>query len=260
MSDNLKVVILAGGLGTRLQEETSVKPKPMVEIGDKPILWHIMKIYSAYAFNEFVIALGYKGDWIKKYFLNYYHLDHDFSIHTKDGRIEMHDGKYEDWKIHLVDTGHETQTGGRLKRLKKLIGNETFMMTYGDGVADINIKELLAFHRKQGKLATVTAVRPEARFGGLTLEGDAVRQFLEKPQVGEGWVNGGFFVLEPKVLDYIAGDDTFFELDPVRKLVAEGELAAYRHDGFWQPMDTLRDVGRLNNLWAKNIAPWKIWK
>jgi glucose-1-phosphate cytidylyltransferase len=260
MGDNMKVVILAGGMGTRLQEETAVKPKPMVEIGEKPVLWHIMKIYSTYAFNEFVIALGYKGDWIKKYFLNYYHLDHDFSIHTKDGRIDMHDGKYEDWAVHLVDTGHETQTGGRLKRLKKLIGNETFMMTYGDGVADINIKELLAFHRKQGKLATVTAVRPEARFGALALDGDSVAQFLEKPQVGEGWVNGGFFVLEPKVLDYIAGDDTFFELEPVRKLVAEGEFAAYRHDGFWQPMDTLRDVRRLNDLWAKNNAPWKVWK
>ena len=260
MSDNMKVVILAGGMGTRMQEETAVKPKPMVEIGGKPILWHIMKIYSAYAFNEFVITLGYKGEWIKKYFLNYYHLDNDFSIHTKDGRIDMHDGEYEDWIVHLVDTGQETMTGGRLKRLKKWIGNETFMMTYGDGVANINIKELFAFHRKHGKLATVTAVRPEARFGGLTLEEDSVTQFLEKPQVGEGWINGGFFVLEPKVLDYIGGDDTFFEWEPVRKLVAEGQLAAFRHDGFWQPMDTLRDVQRLNDLWAKNNAPWKIWK
>ena len=235
MSNNLKVVILAGGLGTRLQEETTVKPKPMVEIGGKPILWHIMKIYSKYEFNEFVIALGYKGEWIKKYFLDYHNLDRDFSIHTKDGSIDMHDGTYDDWKVHLVDTGYDTQTGGRLKRLKKLIGNETFMMTYGDGVADINIKDLLAFHRKQGKLATITAVRPESRFGGLELKGDSVTKFIEKPQTGEGWINGGFFVLEPEVLDYIEGDDTFFELKPVQKLVAEGQLAAYRHDGFWQP-------------------------
>jgi len=260
MSDNLKVVILAGGMGTRLQEETAVKPKPMVEIGDKPILWHIMKIYYAYAFNEFVIALGYKGDWIKKYFLDYYRLDHDMSIHTRDGRIEPHDGEYEDWVVHLIDTGVETKTGGRIKRLKDRIGRQTFMMTYGDGVADINVKELLAFHRKHGKLATVMAVRPEARFGGLTLRGDMVEQFLEKSQISEGWVNGGFFILEPKVLDYIDGDDTFFEWNPVRKLAAEGQLAAYRHSGFWQPMDTLRDVRRLNSLWAKNSAPWKVWK
>ena len=260
MSDNLKVVILAGGMGTRLQEETTVKPKPMVEIGEKPVLWHIMKTYSAYAFNEFVIALGYKGEWIKKYFLNYYRVDHNFTVHTKDGRIDMHKGEYEDWKVHLVDTGYETQTGGRIKRLKDIIGNETFMLTYGDGVANVNIKELLAFHRKHGKLATVTAVRPESRFGGLDIDGDMVKEFKEKPQMGEGWANGGFFVLEPKIFDYIDGDDTFFELKPMEKLVAENQLAAYRHNGFWQPMDTLRDVRRLNDLWAKGSAPWKIWK
>ncbi|MEI8349906.1 MAG: glucose-1-phosphate cytidylyltransferase [Candidatus Omnitrophota bacterium] len=260
MNDNLKVVILAGGMGTRLEEETVVKPKPMVEIGNKPILWHIMKIYSAYAYNEFVIALGYKGEWIKKYFLNYSRLDYDSSIHAEDVCVDMRDGRDDGWLVHLVETGIETLTGGRLKRLKKLIGNETFMMTYGDGVANVNIKELLAFHRKHGKLATVTAVRPEVRFGGLTIEGDIVTQFIEKSQVGEGWVNGGFFVLEPKVLDYIEGDNIYFECEPIRRLVADGQLAAYRHDSFWQPMDTLRDVRRLNDFWAKNNAPWKVWK
>jgi len=259
MNKNLKVVILAGGLGTRLQEETGVKPKPMIEIGNKPVLWHIMKIYSTYAFNEFIIALGYKGEHIKKYFLNFYHLHQNFTLHTKDGRIEIHDGKHEDWVIHLVDTGFETQTGGRLKRLKKWIGGETFMMTYGDGVANVDLKALLAFHRKQGKLATVTAVRPESRFGGLSLQDNLVTKFVEKPQIEVGWISGGFFVLEPEVLDYIDGDDVPFERKPVAKLVAEGQLAAYRHDDFWQPMDTIRDVRLLNALWAKNNAPWKIW-
>lgn len=256
----MKVVILAGGLGTRLQEETTVKPKPMVEIGEKPILWHIMKTYSAYGFNEFVIALGYKGEWIKKYFLNYYHLDHDFSIDTKNGHIDMHDGEFEDWKVHLIDTGRETQTGGRLKRLKDIIGNETFMMTYGDGVANVNIKELVAFHRQNGKLATVTAVRPESRFGEVVLKDSLVERFIEKPQLGEGWINGGFFVLEPQVLNFIDGDDTAFEREPIRRLVAEGQLAAFRHGDFWQPMDTLRDTRLLNDLWAKGLAPWKVWK
>lgn len=260
MSDNIKVVILAGGMGTRLQEETVIKPKPMVEIGDKPILWHIMKIYSAQGFNEFVIPLGYKGNWIKKYFLNYHHLDSDFSIHTKDGRIETHDGKIEDWTVHLVDTGLETSTGGRIKRLKKWIGDRTFMLTYGDGVANVNIKELLDFHRKHGKLVTVTAVRPESRFGGLNIQEDLVKKFKEKPQLGEGWINGGFFVMEPKVLDYIDGDGVLFEGKPLERISSEDQLVAYRHDGFWQPMDTLRDMKLLNDLWAKGSAPWKIWK
>ncbi len=260
MSNKLKVVILAGGMGTRLQEETSVKPKPMIEICGKPILWHIMKIYSAYEFNEFVIALGYKSEWIKKFFLNYYHLSQDFSIYTKDGHIDTHNGKFEDWIVRLIDTGYDTQTGGRIKRLKEWIGNETFLMTYGDGVADVNINELLAFHRKQGKLATVTAVRPEARFGGLSIQNDAVTQFIEKPQLGEGWISGGFFVLEPEVLDYIDGDDVAFERKPIEKLVAKSQLAAFRHHGFWQPMDTLKDVRFVNDLWAKGIAPWKVWK
>lgn len=260
MSDNIKVVILAGGLGTRLQEETTVKPKPMIEVGEKPVLWHIMKTYSSFGFNDFVLALGYKGDWIKKYFLNYYHLDHDFSINTKNGHIDIYDCEREDWMVHLVDTGHDTQTGGRLKRLKKFIGNKTFMMTYGDGVANVNIKELLSFHRKNGKLATVTAVRPEARFGEVVLKDNMVEQFIEKPQLGGGWISGGYFVLEPQVLDYIAGDDTAFERNPMERLVAEGQLAAFRHSDFWHPMDTLRDVRFLNDLWAKGSAPWKIWK
>jgi len=260
MADTMKVVILAGGYGTRLQEETVLKPKPMIEIGGRPILWHIMKIYAAFACTEFIVALGYKGEYIKKYFLDYYHLDHDISIHTRDGRIETRGGKREDWTAHLVDTGIDTLTGGRLKRLKDWIGGGTFMMTYGDGVADIDINALLAHHRRCGKLATVTAVRPESRFGGLTLEGDLVSHFVEKPQISEGWISGGFFVLEPKVLDYIGDENILFERGPLEKLASERQLAAYRHDGFWQPMDTLRDVALLNDLWAKGKAPWKLWK
>lgn len=260
MNDKLKVVILAGGLGTRLQEETTIKPKPMVEIGNKPILWHIMKIYSSQGFSEFIVALGYKGGWIKKYFLNYCHLDHDFSVHTKDGRVEMHEGKCEDWIVHLIDTGIDTQTGGRIKRLKKWIDGQTFMMTYGDGVANVDLKELLAFHRKHGKLATVTAVRPESRFGSINMEKDRVVQFIEKPQLGEGWINGGFFVFEPRVLDYIEGDSVCFEKEPIARLVSEGQLVAFRHSDFWHSMDTLRDATLLNDIWNKNRAPWKMWK
>jgi glucose-1-phosphate cytidylyltransferase len=256
----MKVVILVGGLGTRLQEETAIKPKPMVEIGGRPILWHIMKIYYSHGFNEFVLPLGYKGEWIKKYFLNYHYLDQDFSIYTKDKRVKMHNGQYDDWIVHLIDTGVGTMTGGRLKRLREWIGSETFMMTYGDGVANINLKDLLAFHRKHGKLATVTAVRPEARFGSLTIEDDMIKQFLEKPQVGEGWINGGFFVLEPEVLNYIDGDNTTFEMEPMRKLAARNQLAAFRHNDFWQPIDTLRDVRRLNSLWENKDASWKTWE
>jgi glucose-1-phosphate cytidylyltransferase len=256
----MKVVILVGGFGTRLQEETAVKPKPMIEIGGKPILWHIMKIYYSHGFNEFVLPLGYKGEWIKKYFLNYHYLDQDLSIHTKDKRVKMHNGQCDDWIVHLIDTGAGTMTGGRLKRLREWIGSETFMMTYGDGVANVDLKDLLAFHRKHGKLATVTAVRPEARFGSLTIEDDMVKQFLEKPQVGEGWINGGFFVLEPEVLNYIDGDNTTFEMEPMRKLADENQLAAFRHNDFWQPIDTLRDVRRLNSLWENKDASWKTWE
>lgn len=255
----MKVVILAGGLGTRLSEETSVKPKPMVEIGGKPLLWHIMNIYASFAHKEFFVALGYKGEIIKNYFLNYYYLRNNFSINLAKGSIEVYDESPEDWIINLIDTGANTETGGRLKRLTSWIGKETFMMTYGDGVANINIPQLIEFHRQHGKLATVTAVRPPARFGGIIFDGDKVIRFLEKPQIGEGWINGGFFVLEPEVLDYIAGDETFFEREPLEKLAEDGQLVAYRHNDFWQCMDTLRDVKLLESLWQTKNAPWKVW-
>lgn len=256
----MKVAILAGGLGTRLQEETTIKPKPMVEIGGRPMLWHIMNIYSAHDFSEFVVALGHMGEVIKSYFLNYYYLRNSLSIHLKNGQVDVHNGDREDWLVHLVETGPRTQTGGRIKRLAPWIGNETFMLTYGDGVANINIDHLVSFHRQHGKLATITAVRPPARFGGLGFEGDLVNSFEEKPQIGEGWINGGFFVLEPEVLEYIEGDATPWEGDPLERLAREGQLVAYRHEGFWQCMDTLRDVRLLENLWAEDRAPWKIWK
>jgi len=255
----MKTVILAGGLGTRLAEETELTPKPMVEIGGSPILWHIMKIYAARGFNEFVVALGYKGATIKNWFLNYQYLASDFTIGFRNGTIDLHDGDKEDWLVHLVDTGLHPQTGGRLKRLEPWIRDGTFMMTYGDGVADVDVGKLLEFHRGHGKLATVTAVRPPARFGGLSFEGDHVTHFVEKPQIGEGWINGGFFVLEPQVLDYIDGDDTPFEHEPLERLAAEGQLVAHRHDGFWQCMDTLRDVRLLESLWQSGDVPWKIW-
>jgi glucose-1-phosphate cytidylyltransferase len=255
----VKTVILAGGLGTRLVEETEVTPKPMVEIGGSPILWHIMKIYSTSGFDEFVLALGYKGAAIKNWFLNYQYLASDFSIGFRAGKVDLHDGDREDWLVHLVDTGLQTQTGGRLKRLAPWLQDGTFMMTYGDGVADIDIRELLEFHRSHGKLATVTAVRPPARFGGLTFEGDHVTHFLEKPQIGEGWINGGFFVLEPQVIEYIDGDETAFEREPLERLAAAGELVAHRHEGFWQCMDTLRDVRLLESLWESGDVPWRTW-
>ena len=251
----MKVVILAGGLGTRLAEETELKPKPMVEIGGRPILWHVMEIYAIHGYNEFIVALGYKGEVIKNYFLNYYYLRNDVSIRLSNGQVEVHDGSREDWLVHLIDTGLYTQTGGRIKRLAPWIA-ETFMLTYGDGVADIDIPELVAFHRGHGKLATVTAVPPPARFGGLKFQGDRVARFEEKPQIGQGWINGGFFVLEPGVLDYIEGDETFFERGPLERLAAEGQLMAYRHAGFWQCMDTLRDVRLLESLWESGEAPW----
>ena len=255
----MKVAILAGGHGTRLQEETEVRPKPMVEIGDKPILWHIMSIYAAHGFSEFIIALGHKGEVIKNYFLNYYYLRNSFSVHLASGDAEVHGGDREDWLVHLVDTGFDTQTGGRIKHLQQWLGNATFMMTYGDGVARINVQDLVAFHKSHRKLATITAVRPPARFGGLTFEGDRVARFLEKPQIGEGWINGGFFVLEPGVVDFIEGDDTVFEREPLERLAREGQLVAYRHDDFWQCMDTLRDVMFLQSLWGLGKAPWKVW-
>jgi glucose-1-phosphate cytidylyltransferase len=256
----MKVVILAGGYGTRLQEETAVRPKPMVEIGGRPLLWHIMQIYAAYGHTEFFIALGYKGEVIKQYFLTYYLYHHSFRIDLATGRVQVYNGTPENWTVHLIDTGLETQTGGRLKRLAPFLGRETFLMTYGDGVADVDLDALVAFHRRHGRLATVTAVRPPARFGGLTFDGDRVVRFVEKPSLGEGWINGGFFVLEPGVLDYIAGDATPFEGEPLERLAADGELMAYRHQGFWQCMDTLRDVRLLESLWQSGEAPWKVWR
>lgn len=255
----MKVIILAGGLGTRLQEETVVKPKPMVEIGEQPVLWHIMNIYAAYGYNEFIIALGYKGEWIKKYFLNYHCLSCDITVKTASGETKIHDyGMQKDWIVHLVDTGYHTNTGGRLKRLAHFVENETFMLTYGDAVANINIKKLIDFHRQHGKIGTVAAVRPPSRFGGLTLKDNLVEEFIEKPQIGEGFISGGFFVLEPKVLQYIASDQNSLERELLPRLVKEKQLCAYRHEGFWQCMDVLREVQLLNSLWESGSAPWKI--
>jgi glucose-1-phosphate cytidylyltransferase len=255
----VKTVILAGGIGTRLAEETESTPKPMVDIGGSPILWHIMKIYGAYGFNEFLIALGYRPDVIKNYFLNYFYLRNDFTIDVSRGAVDVHEGQREDWQVHLIDTGLETQTGGRLKRLDSQLRDGTFMLTYGDGVCDVDIQALVDFHRSHGKLATVTAVRPPARFGGLSFNGELVAEFIEKPQIGEGWINGGFFVLEPEVLDYIDDDATIWEREPLERLADEGQLVAFRHEGFWQCMDTLRDVRLLQALWQGGDVPWKVW-
>ncbi len=255
----MKVVILAGGIGSRLSEETETRPKPMIEIGGQPMLWHIMKIYAAHRYNEFIIALGYKGEIVKEYFLRYHFRQNDVSVRLSDGQVEIHDGARDDWHVHLVGTGLYTETGGRVKRLAPWLGREPFMMTYGDGVANIDIRDLVSFHRRHGKLATVTAVRPPARFGGLDFEGDLVTQFVEKPQIGEGWINGGFFVLEPRVLDYVEGDETHFEYEPLQRLAEDSQLVAYRHEGFWQCMDTLRDVRLLRRLWDGGGAPWRVW-
>jgi glucose-1-phosphate cytidylyltransferase len=253
----MKTVILCGGLGTRLAEETNVKPKPMVEIGGKPIVWHIMKSYEHYGFKDFVLALGYKGEFIKDYFLHYHARQSDLTVHLKSGNVDYSNPTAEDWNVSLIDTGAETMTGGRILRLKsQLKDNGTFMLTYGDGVSDVNIEELLAFHRSHGKLATVTAVRPPVRFGELLITDNAVSQFQEKPQAGEGWINGGYFVFEPKVLDYIADDSTFLEREPLEKLAQNGELMAYKHPGFWQCMDTIRDRDSLEANWQSGKAPW----
>lgn len=256
----MKVVILAGGVGTRLGEETAVKPKPMVEIGGYPILWHIMKIYSAYGYNEFVLALGYKAFVIKDYFLNFRPWTRNFSICMASGTISYHDGPENNWTVHLIDTGYETMTGGRIRRASEFIGDEPFMLTYGDGVANIDIPALVEFHKKSGKFATVTTVRPAARFGTVVLKDGVVSSFHEKSQSGEGWINGGFFVLEPEIRRYIQdGDATIWERDPLESLAKDGQLAAFEHGGFWHPMDTLRDVRQLEELWQSGAPPWKVW-
>jgi len=257
----MKVVILAGGLGSRLNEETDAKPKPMVDIGEKPILWHIMKIYSSYGFNDFIVCLGYKGYMIKEYFINYFNHMSDFTVDLSNGKVERHNSKAELWKITLVDTGLNTMTGGRIKRIKKYVKDEAFMLTYGDGVGNINLNDLLACHYSHGKLATITAVQPPGRFGAVNLiEQDKVASFLEKP-VGDGaWINGGFFVLEPGIFDYIRGDETLWEQDPLESLAKDGCLYAYKHHGFWRPMDTLRDKRELEELWMSGKAPWKTWE
>jgi glucose-1-phosphate cytidylyltransferase len=264
----VKVVILAGGLGTRLSEETTAKPKPMVEIGERPILWHIMKTYSHYGFNDFVVCLGYKGYVIKEYFSNYFLHMSDVTFDMRDNSMQVHQNAAEPWRVTLVDTGADTQTGGRIRRVGEYVRDDTFMLTYGDGVADLDIAKLLEFHRAHGKLATITAVQPLGRFGALQIDEDladgqlsapAVRAFQEKP-VGDGaWVNGGFFVLEPAVLDRLEGADMPFERTPLESLAADGELRAYRHRGFWQPMDALRDVRTLEALWDSGEAPWAVW-
>ena len=261
----MRVVILAGGLGTRLSEETASRPKPMVNVGERPILWHIMKSYSHYGFSDFIVCLGYKGYVIKEYFANYFLHMSDVTFDMRDNSMQVHQHAAEPWKVTLVDTGADTQTGGRIKRVADYLGGETFMATYGDGVADLDLGRLLAFHRAHGRLATLTAVQPLGRFGALQLDegpGDsaAVRGFQEKPQGDGAWVNGGFFVLEPAVLDRIDGDDTAFEGHPLGSLAADGELRAFRHHGFWQPMDTLRDLRALEALWDSGRAPWAAWR
>jgi glucose-1-phosphate cytidylyltransferase len=257
----MKAVILAGGLGTRISEESHLKPKPMIEIGERPILWHIMKIYSHYGVNDFIICAGYKQHVIKEYFM-------DYSLHCSDvtfdfaagGKMQIHNNISEPWKVTVVDTGLNTMTGGRIKRIKKYVGDKTFMLTYGDGVTDLNIRELMQFHKKSGKHATLTAVRPDGRFGILDIDGDTIAAFREKNKEDAGWANGGFMVLEPSVFDYITGgDETIFEQGPLQKISAEGQLAAFKHDGYWQCMDTLRDKEKLEELWKDGKAPWKMW-
>lgn len=256
----MKVVILAGGLGTRLSEETSLRPKPMVDIGDKPILWHIMKIYSTYGFNEFIICLGYKGYYIKEYFANYFLHQSDVTIDLSDNSITTHQTQAEPWKITLVDTGKESMTGGRIKRIQQHIGNETFLLTYGDGVGNVNIQELLNFHKKHGKLLTVTAVQPSGRFGALNInDSGSVTSFLEKPKGDGAWINGGYFVCDPGIFNYISGDNTIWEKEPIEQMAKEGEMVAYKHTGYWKPMDTLRDKQELEAEWNSGIASWKIW-
>jgi glucose-1-phosphate cytidylyltransferase len=255
----VKAVILAGGLGTRIAEETTVRPKPMVEIGGKPILWHIMKIYSHYGINDFIICLGYKGYVIKEYFANYFLHMSDVTFDMVSNKMDVHQNSAEPWRVTLVDTGDKTMTGGRLKRVRKYLGDEVFCFTYGDGVSDIDVGALVAFHKQHGRLGTVTAVQPPGRYGALEMDGDLVKGFMEKPQGDGGWINGGFFVLSPKVIDFIDGDNTSWESGPLEALAKENKLAAFQHQGFWQPMDTLRDKTHLEELWVSNRSPWKVW-
>lgn len=256
----MKVVILAGGLGTRLAEETEVRPKPMVEIGGQPILWHIMKQFAFHGLEEFVVALGYKGEVVKKFFVDYVEYGGDFTVDCRRRNVRRHDADRDRWVVHLHDTGSATNTGGRLRRLRPLLARERFVVTYGDGVSDVDLKALLRFHEAQGKLATVTAVRPPARYGGLFFEGDLVSRFTEKPQAGEGWINGGYIVMEPGALELLAGDETSLEADLLEDLARRGELAAYRHEGFWHCMDTLRDKRFLEGMWNAGRAPWRLWE
>lgn len=255
----MKVVILAGGMGTRLAEETVTRPKPMVEIGGRPIIWHIMKHYAHYGYKEFIVALGYKGEMIKRYFHDYFCMNGSLSISLTDGKIEMHDVVKEDWLVHLVNTGLHTNTGGRIKQLKPWLNEEAFMLTYGDGVCNVDLHKLLQFHQENGKMVTVTAVRPPARFGSLNFtEGDLITEFVEKPLTGEGWINGGYFVIENAALEYIR-DDVPWESEPLRNIAADGKLVAFRHSDFWQCMDTYRELKILENYWKSGKAPWKIW-
>lgn len=256
----MKAVILAGGFGSRLSEETALRPKPMVEIGGKPILLHIMNIFAAHGVTEFIIAVGYKGEIIKNFFLNFHALNNDLSVDLGTGLTTIHNGNQLNWKVHIVDTGIPTQTGGRLRRLQRWLDyDDTFMFTYGDGVTDLNIRALIAFHHAHGRLATMTTVRVPARFGRISFDGDRVKTFCEKPEAGEGWINGGYFVLNRKVIDYIEGDDTVWEREPLERLAADGELVGYRHTGFWSCMDTLKEKNMLEELWNSGHAPWKVW-
>ena len=256
----MKAVILAGGLGTRLSEETEIRPKPMVEIGEKPILWNIMKIYSASGINDFIICLGYKGYMVKEYFANYFLHSSDITFDIADNKMEVHGRNAEPWRVTLVDTGDKTMTGGRLYRVKPFLDNSDFCFTYGDGLSDINIKESIKYHKMQGTLATMTVVNPPARFGAITLKNRKPVSFQEKPQVADGWINAGFFILSPKTLEYIDGDSCIWEGKPLKKLTEEGNLSAFFHEGFWQPMDTLREKKQLEDLWNSGNAPWKAWE
>jgi glucose-1-phosphate cytidylyltransferase len=255
----MKAVILCGGLGTRLVEETEFRPKPMVEIGGRPILWHIMKHLSFHGFKEFYLALGYKGDQIKRFFLEYYTLNRNITVDLSTGGVRRYETETEDWIVHLIDTGHDTMTGGRVKRLEPFLKQEPFLLTYGDGLSDVNLRELEKCHRKHGRIATITAVRPPSRFGGVVFDGDMVSRFSEKPQMGEGWISGGFMVFQPEVFKYVKNDKSILEVDALERLAADRELAAYRHDGFWQCMDTVRDKRLLERLWQAGRPPWKTW-